>query len=80
VPFYYIEYGIAQLGALGLWLRSLEEGPEVAIDAYIKALSLGGSRPLPELFAAAGLDFDFGPGVVERLVARVESERAKLPE
>jgi len=80
VPFYYIEYGIAQLGALGLWLRSLEEGPEVAIDAYIKALSLGGSRPLPELFAAIGLDFDFGPAVVERLVTRVESELAKLPE
>lgn len=79
-PFYYIEYGIAQLGALGLWIRSLEEGPEVAIDAYIKALSLGGSRPLPELFAAAGLEFDFGPAVVERLVARVESELAKLPE
>ncbi len=79
-PFYYIEYGIAQLGALGLWIRSLEEGPTVAIDAYIKALSLGGSRPLPELFAAAGLDFDFGPKTVEKLVTRVEAELAKLPE
>lgn len=79
-PFYYIEYGIAQLGALGLWIRSLEEGPSVAIDAYIKALSLGGSRPLPELFGAAGLDFDFGPAVVEKLVTRVERELAKLPE
>ncbi|MFI4893642.1 MAG: M3 family metallopeptidase, partial [Phycisphaerales bacterium JB058] len=79
-PFYYIEYGIAQLGALGLWIRSLEEGPKVAIDAYINALSLGGSRPLPELFAAAGLDFDFGPKTVEKLVARVEAELAKLPE
>lgn len=79
-PFYYIEYGIAQLGALGLWIRSLEEGPKVAIDAYINALSLGGSRPLPELFAAAGLDFDFGPKTVEKLVARVETELAKLPE
>ena len=79
-PFYYIEYGIAQLGALGLWIRSLEEGPKVAIDAYIKALSLGGSRPLPELFAAAGLDFDFGPKTVEKLVTRVEAELAKLPE
>lgn len=79
-PFYYIEYGIAQLGALGLWIRSLEEGAPVAIDAYIRALSLGGSRPLPELFKAAGLDFDFGPAVVEKLVARVEKELAKLPE
>lgn len=79
-PFYYIEYGIAQLGALGLWIRSLEEGPTVAIDAYIRALSLGGSKPLPELFAAAGLPFDFGPRIVEKLVTRVESELAKLPE
>ncbi|MDX9912728.1 MAG: M3 family oligoendopeptidase [Phycisphaerales bacterium] len=79
-PLYYIEYGIAQLGALGLWLRSLEEGPSVAIDAYIKALSLGGSRPLPELFAAAGIEFDFGPSRVARLVERVEKELAKLPE
>ena len=71
---------LAQLGALGLWIRSLEEGPKVAIDAYINALSLGGSRPLPELFAAAGLDFDFGPKTVEKLVARVEAELAKLPE
>ncbi len=78
-PFYYIEYGIAQLGALGLWIRSLEEGPSVAIDAYIRALSLGGSRPLPELFESAGLAFDFGPETVGRLVERVESELAKLP-
>lgn len=79
-PFYYIEYGIAQLGALGLWLRSLEEGPAKAIDLYIAGLSLGGSRPLPELFAAAGLPFDFGPGAVRRIVDRVERELEKLPE
>lgn len=78
-PFYYIEYGIAQLGALGLWLKSLEEGPEAAMDAYRKSLSLGGSRPLPELFAAADLPFDFGPDTVGRLVGRVEAEMAKLP-
>ena len=79
-PFYYIEYGIAQLGSLQLWLRSLDEGPEVAIGAYMEALRLGGSRPLPELFAAAGLEFDFGPAIVERLVSRVEDELSKLPE
>lgn len=79
-PFYYIEYGIAQLGALGLWLRSLEEGSARAIDLYIKGLSLGGSRPLPELFGAAGLPFDFGPGAVRRIVDRVEHELARLPE
>ena len=79
-PFYYIEYGIAQLGSLQLWLRSIEEGPAVAIDAYLSALKLGGSRPLPELFKAAGLEFDFGPETVGRLAERVEAELAKLPE
>lgn len=79
-PFYYIEYGIAQLGALQLWLISLEQGEKKAIENYVKALSLGGSRTLPELFEAAGLKFDFGPATVERLVKRVEAELAKLPE
>ncbi len=79
-PFYYIEYGIAQLGALGLWLKSLDKGEAAALDAYTRALSLGGSRPLPELFAAADLPFDFGDATVARLVDRVETELAKLPE
>lgn len=78
-PFYYVEYGIAQLGALGLWLKSLEESPDAALAAYKRALSLGGSRPLPELFAAADLPFDFGPDTVARLVGRVEAELDKLP-
>ncbi len=78
-PFYYIEYGIAQLGALGLWLMSLEQGPAAALAAYKKALSLGGSRPLPELFAAAGLPFDFGDAIVGRIVEAVERELAKMP-
>ena len=78
-PFYYIEYGIAQLGALQLWLISLEQGEAAAIDAYVRALSLGGSRPLPELFEAAGLAFDFGPDMVRTLVDRVECELDKLP-
>ncbi|MCC6426987.1 MAG: M3 family oligoendopeptidase [Phycisphaerales bacterium] len=79
-PFYYIEYGIAQLGALGLWVHSLEKGPESAVDAYMSAMKLGGSRPLPELFEAAGLAFEFGPDVVKRLVDRVEKELEKVPE
>ncbi|MEX2219989.1 MAG: M3 family oligoendopeptidase [Phycisphaerales bacterium] len=79
-PMYYIEYGIAQLGALGLWLRSLEEGEKTAVEAYMKALSLGGSKPLPDLFSAAGLRFDFGPETIKRLVDRVEKELEKLPE
>jgi oligoendopeptidase F len=77
---YYIEYGIAQLGALELWLISLERGERAAVDLYIKALSLGGSKPLPELFAAAGLNFDFGPDALKRLSDRVAKELDKLPE
>lgn len=79
-PFYYVEYGIAQLGALGLWLHALEKGEKSAVEAYMRALSLGGSKPLPELFAAAGLKFDFGPDSVKRLADRVAKEMEKLPE
>lgn len=78
-PMYYIEYGIAMLGSLQLWVRSLEEGETTAIDAYLKALSLGGSKPLPELFKAAGLVFDFGYDTMSRLAARVTKELEKVP-
>jgi len=64
-PFYYIEYGIAQLGALGIWLHSQRDYRE-AVQLYRRALALGGSRPLPRLFEAAGLPFDFGDGAVSR--------------
>ena len=60
MPFYYIEYGIAQLGALQLWLNSKKD-VSAAVANYRKALALGGSRPLPELFTAAKIKFDFGP-------------------
>ncbi|MEN0020076.1 MAG: M3 family oligoendopeptidase [Planctomycetota bacterium] len=78
--FYYIEYGIAQLGALQLWMVSLDEGEEAAIDRYLRALKLGGSKPLPDLFAAAGLPFDFGEATIGRVAERVTAELAKLPE
>lgn len=66
-PFYYIEYGIALLGALQVWKNSLEDG-RGAIDAYLKALSLGGSRPLPELFQTAGAQFDFSAATIRPLM------------
>ena len=59
---------------------SREKGEKAAIEAYVKGLSLGGSRPLPDLFRAAGLEFDFGPAIVGRLAERVERELEKLPE
>lgn len=77
-PMYYIEYGIAQLGALGLWLKSLRDGQQAAVDAYIRALTLGGSRPLPELFKAADLEFRFDDHAVGRIVDAVESEISKM--
>lgn len=79
-PFYYVEYGIAQLGALGLWLHALEKGERSAVEAYMRGLSLGGSKPLPELFAAAGLNFEFGPDTVKRITDRVAKELERLPE
>ena len=78
-PFYYIEYGIAQLGALQLWCVALDEGEPEAVRRYLRALELGGSRSLPDLFEAAGLTFDFGPSMVGRLVERVERELEELP-
>ncbi|WP_231363822.1 M3 family oligoendopeptidase [Verrucomicrobium sp. 3C] len=76
-PFYYIEYGIAQLGALGLWRRSLAD-PAGALDAYRHALALGGAKPLPELFAAAGLPFSFGRANLEVLVTAVREELQRI--
>jgi oligoendopeptidase F len=76
-PFYYIEYGIAQLGALQVWQRSLSSRAQAVAD-YKKALALGGSRPLPELFAAAGIRFDFSERIMGPLMDTIQSELEKL--
>ena len=65
-PFYYIDYGIAQLGAVQLWLESKKENSE-AVENYIRGLSLGAQRSLPQLFSATGLKFDFSREWVETL-------------
>lgn len=77
VPFYYIEYGIAQLGAIGLW-KQFKENKEKALDNYIHALSLGGTRTLPELYKAAGLEFNFSSDYVKSLMDFVHEELNKL--
>ena len=64
-PYYYVEYAIAQLGALGVWQRSLVDERD-ALARYKTALRLGGSRTLPEQFAAAGIAFDLGPDAIAR--------------
>jgi oligoendopeptidase F len=76
-PFYYVEYGIAQLGALQVWANSKRNKGE-ALSNYQRALALGNSRPLPELFAAAGCRFSFDRETVKPLVQLVKNEWAKL--
>ncbi len=78
-PFYYIEYAIAQIGALQLWQNAKRDEAQ-ALRRYREALSLGGSRPLPELWAAAGLKFDFSEATLRPLIAAVQKELAQLPE
>jgi len=79
-PFYYVEYGIAQLGALGVWARSLAEGRAAALRDYCAGLALGGSRPLPELFQRAGVPFDFSEAAVGGIVEAVERHLEILPD
>lgn len=73
VPLYYIEYGIAQLGAIGLWMQ-FRKNKEAALDNYMRALSLGGTRTLPELYRAAGLEFNFSPERIKVLMEFVQEE------
>jgi oligoendopeptidase F len=70
-PFYYVEYGIAQLGALQVWANSRKDRAG-AIDQYRKGLALGGARPLRELFSAAGCRFEFSAQTMRPLVALVK--------
>ena len=77
VPFYYIEYGIAQLGAIGMW-KQYRENPKQALQKYMHALSLGGTKTLPELYKAAGIDFDFSPEKIKDLMLFVNTELDKL--
>ncbi len=73
VPFYYIEYGIAQLGAIGMW-KQFRLNKEEALNNYSRALSFGGTKTLPELFKAAGLKFDFSSDHIQSLMKFVYGE------
>jgi oligoendopeptidase F len=77
VPFYYIEYGIAQLGAIGMWMQ-FKENKEKALDNYCQALAMGGTKTLPELYKAAGIVFDLSPERVKQLMGFVRSEMNML--
>jgi oligoendopeptidase F len=78
VPFYYVEYGIAQLGALQLWLKAKQD-PHRALAGYRAALAMGGTRTLPELFNAAGISFDFSRKTLGPLIKAVQDELGELP-
>ncbi len=76
VPFYYIEYGIAQLGAIGMW-KQFQGDKEQALKNYINALSLGGTKTLPALYEAAGLEFNLSPDYIKSLMDFVKGEMEK---
>ncbi len=76
-PFYYIEYGIAQIGALQVWANSKRDQAK-ALNDYKQSLALGGSRPLPELFSAAGGKFEFSEKTIQPLAKMMRDELAKL--
>jgi len=78
VPFYYIEYGIAQLGSLQLWKTQLGNSQK-ALDDYANAMKLGNTRTLPELFSAADLKLGFDEEHFLSLMDSVESSLAELP-
>jgi oligoendopeptidase F len=77
VPFYYIEYGIAQLGAIGMYMQ-YKQNKEQALQNYCNALSLGGTKTLPELYKTAGLEFDFSPEKIKVLAKFIEGEMELL--
>lgn len=77
VPFYYIEYGMAQLGAIAIW-RNYKKNEKEAIEKYMNALSLGYTKSIPEIYQVAGIKFDFSPEYVQELVEFVKEELEKI--
>jgi oligoendopeptidase F len=77
VPFYYIEYALAELGALQVY-RNFRADPRFAITRLLEAQELGGSRDIPTLFETADCRFDLDPGLLGELMAMVEGEIDRL--
>ncbi|MEH7261172.1 M3 family oligoendopeptidase [Bacillus toyonensis] len=77
VPFYYIEYAIAQLGALQMY-KQYKKNPKQALNNYRKALSLGSSKSIKEVYEAAGIRFDFSGETIKELMTFVEAELDSL--
>ena len=77
LPFYYIEYGIAQLGAIGVW-KNYKQNPEKGLEGYLNALKLGYTKPMGEIYAAANIPFDFSKEHIASLMDFVKGELEAL--
>ncbi len=77
VPFYYIEYGMAQLGALAVW-RNYIQNKTTAIEQYKSALSLGYTKTIGDIYKTAGIEFNFGAAYIKELMAFVKTELGNL--
>ena len=77
VPFYYIEYGMAQLGAIAVW-RNYKENNQQGLQAYLNALKLGYMKSIPEIYEAAGIKFDFSRTYIKELIQFVKIELREL--
>ncbi len=77
VPFYYIEYGMAQLGAIAVW-KNYKENPEKGLQQYLDALKLGYTKTITEIYETAGIKFDFSEKYVKDLAAFVRAEMEKI--
>jgi oligoendopeptidase F len=79
VPFYYIEYAIAQLGALAVW-RNYCQNPTLALENYLNALSLGYTEPIKSIYAQAGIEFNFSEGYIAELMLFLAEKIKNLEE
>jgi len=77
VPFYYIEYGMAQLGAVAVW-KNFKHDPKRGLESYLNALKLGYKRSIPEIYQAANIKFDFSKDYIRDLIQFVQSELEEL--
>lgn len=77
VPFYYIEYGFAQLGAIAIW-KNFRQDKKTALSNYKTALKLGYTSPIPDVYKAAGIRFDFSEDYISELIDFVKAELARL--
>jgi len=77
VPFYYIEYAIAQLGAIAVW-KNYKENPQQGLQQYLDALALGYTKPMNEIYETAGIKFDFSADYIKELASFVKEEMEKL--